>query len=305
LATLLVVDDLAIHRTLVRGLLAHDPSYRVIFASNGNEALDKVSTEPVDLIITDLVMPGMNGLELLRALRRTHPSIPVVVMTASGSEEIAVRALEEGAASYVPKCGLGRKLSMTVDRVIAATDDQRLHSDVSRHITSQEFQLVLENNFSLLLGVPAYLMQHMPSGAQLDHVARLRVQMALEEALLNALYHGNLEVGLELVRKDADEFAKCAETRSRQAPFNTRRIFVRACATPEELLVVIRDEGHGFNSATLPDPTDLAHLDRENGRGIPLMRAFMDMVRFNDSGNEVTLIKRFNQTGADQQSTPS
>jgi len=303
MTTLLVVDDLAQHRALAGGVLARESGWRVVFAANGQEALTQLAAQPVDLVLTDLMMPQMNGLELLRAVRRDFPKIPVVLMTASGSEDIAVQALQEGAASYVPKRGLARKLVKTVDTVLLASDEQRLHSVVGRHLTSQEFTFVLENDLSLLLGVPVYLKPHLLADGRMDNLTRLRMHVALEEALVNALYHGNLELSKELREKGGSEYARMAELRSKESPYRERRIHVRVRFTTEEALVTIRDEGPGFDPKSLPDPTDAAHLDREHGRGVALMRAFMDAVEYNNKGNEVTMRKR-TQAAPVQASSP-
>ena len=99
----LVVDDSAVDRRLAGGLLEKESGLTVIYASDGTEALVKLDTENPDLVVTDLQMPKMNGLELVGAIRHQYPLVPVILMTAHGSEEIAIAALEQGAASYVPK----------------------------------------------------------------------------------------------------------------------------------------------------------------------------------------------------------
>ena len=63
------------------------------------------------LVLTDLIMPEMNGLELVKAIREHHPFVPVILMTSKGNEEIAVQALQGGAASYVPKSQLAETCS--------------------------------------------------------------------------------------------------------------------------------------------------------------------------------------------------
>ena len=62
--------------------------------------------------------------------------------------------------------------------------------------------------------------------------------------------------------------------------------------SPSQAIYVVRDEGPGFDPSSLPDPTDPANLDRPCGRGMLLMRTFMDNVIYNDKGNEVTLFKQ-------------
>src|SRR5262245_29843841 len=102
----LVVDDAAVDRKLVGGLLAKDPSLQIVFAEDGNAALTKIPAERPAVVVTDLVMPGLNGLELVSRIVADHPQLPVVLMTGKGSEEIAVQALKAGASSYVPKSAL-------------------------------------------------------------------------------------------------------------------------------------------------------------------------------------------------------
>ena len=107
---ILIVDDSLVERVLVEGLLAKNPDYQMELAENGHEALDHIAEGVPDLIITDLMMPGMDGLELLREIRRLQPDLPVILMTAHGDEATATAALEAGAASYVVQRGdtLGR-----------------------------------------------------------------------------------------------------------------------------------------------------------------------------------------------------
>ena len=100
---ILVVDDSLVERVLVEGLLRKDPTYQVQLAANGRVALEVLEKESPDLVVTDLVMPEMDGLELVRTMRNRYPTIPVILMTAYGDESTAVEALESGAASYVPK----------------------------------------------------------------------------------------------------------------------------------------------------------------------------------------------------------
>lgn len=98
---ILVVDDSPVERVLVEGLLCKNPDYTVELAADGREALAAIAANPPDLVVTDLVMPEMDGLELVRTMRSRCPRIPAILMTAYGDESTAVEALEAGAASYV------------------------------------------------------------------------------------------------------------------------------------------------------------------------------------------------------------
>src|SRR5256885_1266341 len=100
MSRVLVVEDSATQALQIR-LLLEEAGFEVGLAANGLEALQVIPHEPPDLVLTDLDMPGMTGLELVETLRREHPSLPAILITQYGSEEIAVQALQRGAANYV------------------------------------------------------------------------------------------------------------------------------------------------------------------------------------------------------------
>ena len=78
----------------------------------------------------------------------------------------------------------------------------------------------------------------------------------------------------------------------KQEPYSDRRVHCACRETTEEIVYVFTDEGPGFDPKKIPDPTDPANILRASGRGIMLMRTFMDQVEFNDMGNQITLSKR-------------
>jgi anti-sigma regulatory factor (Ser/Thr protein kinase) len=143
--------------------------------------------------------------------------------------------------------------------------------------------------------IPAVLARLRERAAQFglfDEKTADRVAVALTEALVNGIQHGNLELDSRLRREDEASYDRTAEFRRRRPPYRDRRLHVRARLSLAEAIYVIRDEGPGFDLATLPDPTDPSHLENTTGRGLLLIRAYMDEVAFNGAGNQVTLTKR-------------
>jgi anti-sigma regulatory factor (Ser/Thr protein kinase) len=243
------------------------------------------------LILTDLQMPEMDGLQLVQQVKRMYPLLPVVLMTAQGSEAIAVQALEQGAASYVPKAELASDLCETLERVIAAAGDQRTQRSLMQRIESLQCTFVLNNDPAMLTSLVAYLQTLLNDMDLLADAERLRVGVALEEALLNAAYHGNLEVSSELRETDHAEYYRIARARLTTPPYSERCIYVDAELGRAQVKYTIRDEGPGFNPLDLPDPTDPLNLERPCGRGLLLMRTFMDEIRYNEAGNQVVMVK--------------
>ena len=290
--TILVVDDAAVDRRLVGGLLEKEEEWSLDYAADGAEALEKLNRAPYDLVLTDLVMPGMNGLELVAAVRSRHPLIPVILMTSKGTEEIAVKALHAGAASYVPKRILAQDLAETIRRVLAVSTQRRGKTRLLECLTENRCSFVLGNDVALIESLVGHLQESAVQMGVCDEADVTRIGVALEEALINALYHGNLQVGSDLRGGDDQAYYALVTERCRETPFRDRRIHVSAKLTRDEAIFVIRDEGKGFDLSRLPDPDDPSALERASGRGLLLMRAFMDDVSYDPTGSVVTLVKR-------------
>ena len=299
MSSVLVVDDSPMDRHLAVGLLRKSPELTVFEAFDGRDALAKLELHLPDLVVTDMMMPNMNGLELVSEVKDQYPMVPIILMTSQGSEEIAVQALQKGAASYVPKRDLATELLEIVDRVLSAAKEVRGRSRLMNRLSHHESAFVLETDLELVTAIASLLREEAIRLRLCPRPECLRLGVAIEEALLNSYYHGNLEVGSELREKDHRLYHDTAARRARESPYRDRRIYVAAKITPTQATYTIRDEGAGFDPATLPDPTDPVNLDRPCGRGMLLMRTFMDNVIYNDRGNEVTLFKERNSDGAD------
>ena len=102
MSTILVVDDKADMLETIQDYL-QDSDYRVLTAPSGEEALDLMSQEKVDTVVTDLRMGGMGGLELVKRVKETDSQISVLVMTAYGTVEDAVKAIKLGAFDFLTK----------------------------------------------------------------------------------------------------------------------------------------------------------------------------------------------------------
>jgi len=101
-ARILIVDDEEFSRLLLESHLLHH-GYHVICAASGDEALSLLAKQTVDLVVSDLVMPGMDGIQLMHAAKKLHPALPFIVFTAEGSIESAVAAIKQGALDYLEK----------------------------------------------------------------------------------------------------------------------------------------------------------------------------------------------------------
>ncbi len=286
-----VVDDLRTDQVLVTRLLEARTDLEVICAGDGVEALSRMDERQPDLVLTDLQMPNLDGLQLTQEVRRRFPGVPIILMTAHGSETVAAEALRVGAASYVPKRLLSRDLTTTVERVLSIAASERQFHSVFQSIIRSEYDFQLDNDTNHIQPLIGFLRQDLKRFNFCDETTMMRIGVAIDEAICNAVHHGNLEVDSELRDDGYDLYVSQIAERSKQSPFKERRVHVRAEVTATQATYTVRDEGNGFDPDSIPDPTDPANLAKASGRGLLLIRTFMDSVDFSDEGKQIMMVK--------------
>ncbi|MDH4036215.1 MAG: response regulator [Candidatus Krumholzibacteria bacterium] len=288
---ILVVDDSQEARDLA-GECLRDHGMTPIFACNGREAMSAIEDHPPDAVLTDLHMPEMDGLELVRLVRSRFSGLPVVLMTSQGSEETAVSALRAGALSYVPKAKLRNNLCDAMGMVMAAVEERRFRERTR--------SLLEHSEASFLLGYemdgPNALISHLQGNLRqvnfCDDTELFQIGTALAEALSNAIDHGNLELDSAIREQGADVYAELRQQRATQDPYRDRRVRVTETLRPDVVQYRVQDEGKGFDVSCVPDPLHPDCLLKVSGRGLLLLRTFMDDVTFNATGSEVTMTRR-------------
>ena len=264
MTTVLIVDDSALDRELARHILAEDPQLTIEAAEDGRAALERIKAGGVDLVLTDLMMPDINGLQLVTTIRLDHPDIPVVLMTGGGTEVVAMNALAQGAASYVPKRMLNDWLLNTIRDVLCLQQAQRTHGKLLECFHTVQFELDLQNDAAMINPLVEYLQQIVGGMRLFDATETFRLGVGLKEALRNALH------------------------RDRTIHFVVRIDRHKARFT----LRTEPSDGPVFDAAAVPSGEDLDALSTTDERGFMLMRSHLDDVRFNEDGTEVVLVKR-------------
>jgi DNA-binding response OmpR family regulator len=115
---ILVIEDDREMRSLLKDFI-EDEGYAVDSVEDGSEAFRKLARETFDLMITDIRMPGLSGLEILPGLKKLLPQAPIIVITAFGSEEVYRRVLERGANAYLEKPIHLEELRILIQKMIS------------------------------------------------------------------------------------------------------------------------------------------------------------------------------------------
>ena len=126
---ILIVDDEITVCKSIRQALLH-PDYEIDIALSGEEALQKEEEKRYEVIIADLMMPGLSGLDLLKALKAKNATAKVVMVTGYPTMKTTVQAMQIGAFDYLPKPFLPAELRALVTRTLTAVDKERTEKSV-------------------------------------------------------------------------------------------------------------------------------------------------------------------------------
>lgn len=286
---LVVEHDSAVANRIVPTLecLGHEP----LVVDNAAAARAQLDDVPPDLVLAAYRLPESDGLQLIEEISRTYPRIPSVLMTEQGNEDLATEALLRGASSYIPKRRLERDLQRTIQMLLGLTRAARRHRHLMACWRETSDRFVIDNSPELIPALVCHFQESLQLLEFADDRTRLRICVALTEALENAVFHGNLELSSELRSGDGSRWREESERRRNLPPYSRRSVDVRAAISRDEVRFVIRDEGPGFDPAKLPDPRTPEHIGDVGGRGVLLIRTFMDRVEYSSRGNEITLVK--------------
>ncbi len=278
-------------------LLLESASHHVTCCDDGTTALEALANGTSELVVTDLELPVMNGLDLIRQMQANFPQIPAVLVTGQGSERLAAEALRIGATAYVPKSMVEDLLLGTVEDVLGVTRTDRSYAELIDCTVENRLVFELPNKPSLLMTAIDLTMQLASGMELLSGVDRYRVATALQHAASNAIHRGNLELKRsewhQTANSSDDDAAEDSVVHQRlsKLPFKSRKVHYDARLMRDLIRVVIRDEGPGFDTNSLGSEDDPHAMDADRGRGLTMIRKFMDKVSFNDAGNEIIMIK--------------
>ncbi|MCB2190382.1 MAG: response regulator [Deltaproteobacteria bacterium] len=268
---ILVVDDESMIIELLARLLS-ERGYDVSTAYDGREALEFLRSHACDLVISDVRMPHLDGLQLLKAVKDMNPRLPVIMISGYDEAAVVVDALKAGAENFLAKPldldlldqVVGKTLSLACIRPKRCALPA-VHQTTTMRAPSRP-ECVHDLVYQISLSAVAVGFS--------KHDLENNLKLALAEAITNAMEHGN----------HWDE---------------SKYVEVEVLLDSGRMQATVRDQGQGFNHGKMFNPTSNEQLLSERGRGIFLANAIMDKVTYNQAGNQVTLVKHRIPAAAD------
>lgn len=289
---LLIAEDDPIIRRMVAEWVKFNTPHRVTLAADGDQAVRLFEADPADVVLTDLRMPGLSGVELMERLHPIRPATLFILM--SGYEDLAdtVRGLRHGAIDFFHKPFKMGNLLNCLERAFQQIWAQERRCTVSSYLIEERRSFRVPNDIEQVPHVASELIRTIENEPGLGGGAVEGIRAALHEMILNAIEHGNLEISYDEKSKlmeSPDGWCREIETRAKDPAYRDRRVTIEAMQTAEAVIYKISDEGVGFDHSGIPDPSELTCVP--HGRGILITRVHMDELTYNEAGNEVTMVK--------------
>jgi CheY-like chemotaxis protein/anti-sigma regulatory factor (Ser/Thr protein kinase) len=276
--TLLIAEDDENSRKVFRKVLAAD-GYHIIDVADGAAALDVLKNESIDVLLTDIFMPNMGGIELLERAREVQPNLRAIVMTGNNTKETVIDAMRNKACDFLSK-------PFHIDDLRAAVHaamerNQECHIEI---ISAKPdwIELSVPCDLAAVEPIQKFLTELQPN---LPSEAREAISSVFREMLNNAIEHGG----------------KCDLS---------KRVEVKYIRLKRSILYSIKDPGEGFSLAEVehaafsnPDEDPLRHMEvrqrkglRPGGYGIMLASQVMDELIYNEQHNELIFVKYLDNT---------
>ncbi len=202
MTSVLVVDDSQADIYLARQFLEQDLAASVCSAHTGREALAAIEGSAPDIVVTDLLLPDVDGLELLDAIHSRRPELPVILMAGFGSEDMAAEALRRGAASYLPKRNIAHDLVPAVSSVLSVLAPRRALGDLLAGACHVRLGFELESRPGIIEPLVTQVDAYLGAITFPNHVERTHVSIERDQKQWLEDNHINLSA---LVRDAIDQ----------------------------------------------------------------------------------------------------
>lgn len=282
----LIVEDDIVSRELLR-VIVQKEGYELRTAEDGFAGFEVFNEFMPDVVVTDIRMPRLDGIELLKKIRTVERDVIVIIVTAHGNENIALEALHVGANNYLKKPINLEDLKILLSRYYSLYKTKTVRKDITALVSSQTIELVIESDLDLIPSVAEYLVnqvKHIYSNTEL-----ISVELGLSELLLNAIEHGSYNISGD-EKEEAlknNTLVELYNQRKENEQCKCKKIHILFIRSKQFCEWIITDEGQGFDYTFMPSPFTDRLVTNLHGRGVFISKLQFDSIEYLEKGNSV------------------
>jgi len=289
--TILVVDDEDSIRKIL-SIALKEKGYNVITAKDGHEGIDIFKKNKPEIVITDVKMPGMSGIEVTKKIKKLNDNVDVIIITGYGSEDLVIESLRVGASNFIKKPILLIELYKILEGIILKKESKK-RLEVAKDVVTYEKKIcIIGNDIKKIWSVVNQILFNISPFFEKSIFEGLRI--GLYEIIINAIEHGNLGITYEEKNKalNSNTYMQLLEERIKKAEEEGKKIKIISTFEESNFEIEIKDDGKGFDYKNIPSPHDPDKLLEAHGRGIFLTSIYYDEVNYLGNGNKVLLKKQ-------------
>ncbi len=266
--------------------------YEVTLATDGMEALDIALSQQFDLIISDISLPKLNGVQFIKKLRFEGNITPFIVITGDSDIQLAIDVFRIGAVDFFLKPFRMDSLRRRIEKYADTDVDLKVlfrNQEISFH--DSELNIEIFPRIKNINKYVAIIIEHIQLNPIVNEEDLLSIKVVLYELLANAIEHGSAGITYREKQSILESTDQYFEKVDELCQKYNRRIYVLLKINDEGIVIKVQDQGSGFNLKEIPSPLDDHTGNLLNGRGIFLVRMNIDSISYNEKGNEVTVTK--------------
>ena len=265
MSKILVVDDeIEICELLQIALDMH--GHKVVISQSATHAMELMEEQEFDFVIIDMIMPEISGLEMIRIINDRYPKTLTILTTGLQTQDVIIEALRQGAYNFVNKPFSLDEINNIISAGSRAKSCHTQAKSIQPYLT-QELHFVLPSQKNLMEEVAGTIAGLANWLGFPEKLVAMNIPLTVDELFLNAVIHGNKE----------DE---------------NKSVSIKVDLDDEKIAIIITDQGEGFDWKWVLDRNTPADLDNEGGRGIFLVKHYVDSIHYNEVGNEVRVTIR-------------
>jgi len=260
-------------------------------ASDGEAGLAKFKEFQPHIVLSDINMPNMSGIDLLASIKKINPQTIVIMLTAFNSEEYVIESMRFGANNYLKKPILRDNLTSLLRKYKALIYARSQHTKLHNFVQSHSFTMKIENDMTQVPHIINYLIDEVESFFKEDEAMGIR--LGLDEIIINAIEHGNLKISYK-EKSNAiqnNSFEALIQERNSLPKYAHKKVTLNFTFKDGYCEWIIEDEGDGFDPNSIPNPITNDGTESLHGRGIFITRFQFDELEYIGKGNVVRLRK--------------
>ncbi len=263
MSQILVIDD-EIEICELLKIALEMAGHQVKTCLSATEAKKCLELTEFDFVIIDMIMPEVSGLEMIRYINDRYPRILTILTTGLLTNEVIEEALKQGAYNFVNKPFSLDEITKIINTGTRARTIPADTKSIQPYLV-QQLHFVLPSRKELMEEIACMIADLAGRMGFPDKLVAMNIPLTVDELFLNAVIHGNKED-------------------------DNKTVLIKVVLDSEKIAITVKDQGEGFNWQRVLARNTPADLENEGGRGVFLVRHYVDHIQYNEVGNEVSVV---------------